>query len=141
MNYVTTLNFICIIVSVWRVYIINEGVGKALKCRGFQNITINRNSTISIVNCSSHVPIATWDRDKIRRSGCLDSLVFLEAGRRCQGGAGMLWMYCPQFSASFGKCLHRLETACERQKHHKIHCKHVCGKGDFDMISLKNTFQ
>ena len=100
----------CNTVSVWRVYIINEGVGKTLKCRGFHNITINRNSTLSIVNCGSQVPLATWDKDKIRRSGCLDNLVFLEAGRRCQGGAGMLWMYCPQFSGYFGDCLHRLET-------------------------------
>jgi len=36
--------------------------------------------------------------------------VFLEAGRRCHGGAGMLWMYCPtQFSLCLEECLHRLE--------------------------------
>lgn len=97
-------------VSVWRVYIINEGVGKTLKCRGFHNITINRDSTLSIINSCNQVPLATWDRDKIRRSGCLENLVFIEAGRRCQGGPGMLWMYCPQNAVDFGECLHRLAS-------------------------------
>ena len=95
--------------SIWRVYVINDGIGKTLKCKGFHNITINRNSTVSIISPSGQVPVATWDRDKIRRAGCLESLVFLEAGRRCYGGAGMLWMYCPQFSLRFRECLHRLE--------------------------------
>ena len=107
-------------VNVWRVYIINEGVGKTLKCRGFHNVTINRDSTISIINSSSQVPLVIWDRDKIRRSGCLESLVFLEAGRRCHGGPGMLWMYCPQSSVQFGECLHRLEKFV-RQNTTKIH--------------------
>ena len=127
----------CNTVSIWRVYIINEGVGKALRCQGFHNITINRNSTLSIINCSNQVSVATWDRDKIRRCGCLDSLVFIEAGRRCHGGAGMLWMYCPQFSAHFGDCLHRSESACEKYDEY-VYRKHVCGKGEFcgDKLSL-----
>ena len=38
-------------------------------------------------------PIVAWDRDKIRRTGNMGNLVFIEIGRRCKGGPGLVWMY------------------------------------------------
>ena len=38
-------------------------------------------------------PIVAWDRDKMRRTGKTGNLVFIEIGRRCQGGPGLVWMY------------------------------------------------
>jgi len=38
-------------------------------------------------------PLISWDRDKMRRTGKTGNLVFIEIGRRCQGGPGLVWMY------------------------------------------------
>ncbi len=38
-------------------------------------------------------PVIIWDHDKIRRTGKLGQLLFIEIGRRCHGGPGLLWMY------------------------------------------------
>ena len=38
-------------------------------------------------------PIVSWDRDKVRRAGRTGDLVFIEIGRRCQGGPGLVWLY------------------------------------------------
>ncbi|XP_065887054.1 uncharacterized protein [Dysidea avara] len=90
----------------WVVYIINEGVGHTLGSKGFHIITIGKDSTLNILDYDTEAVQVTWDQDKIRRSGCVESLVFVEAGRRCHGGPGMLWMYCPGFALSFRRCLH-----------------------------------
>jgi len=89
------------------VYIINEGVGNTLGYKGFHIVTTGKNSTLNILDYDTEVIKVSWTRDKIRRSGCVESLVFVEAGRRCHGGPGMLWMYCPGFALSFRKSLHR----------------------------------
>ena len=38
-------------------------------------------------------PLTAWDRDKMRRMGRTGHLVFIEIGRHCQGGPGLVWMY------------------------------------------------
>ena len=40
-----------------------------------------------------HSPIVSWDRDKMRRAGKTGNLVFIEIGRRCEGGPGLVWMF------------------------------------------------
>ena len=55
---------------------------------------------------SSEKHLLSWDRDKLRKSVSIGSLTFMEAGRRCLGGAGLLWMCCPVSVASkFRECL------------------------------------
>ena len=89
-------------------YIINEDVGKKLGYEGLHIIAIRRNSTMNIHNFHSGKHLLSWDRDKLRRSGCIGSLVFMEAGRRCYGGPGLLWMYCPvSVAGKFRECLHK----------------------------------
>jgi len=88
-------------------YIINEGVGKTLGCSGFHIITVGNDSTLNILDYDTEAVQVTWAPDKIRRSGCLESLVFVEGGRSCQGGPGMLWMYCPGFALKCKRCLQR----------------------------------
>ena len=49
---------------------------------------------LEIINpTDSGKPIVVWDRDKMRRTGKTGNLVFIEIGRRCQGGPGLVWMY------------------------------------------------
>ncbi|XP_065898240.1 insulin receptor substrate 1-like isoform X2 [Dysidea avara] len=94
-------------ISVWVVYIISEDVGSKLGYEGLHIVAIRRNSTMNIHNIHSGKHLLAWDRDKLRRSGCIGSLVFMEAGRRCLGGPGLLWMYCPSSVApKFRECLH-----------------------------------
>ena len=39
--------------------------------------------------------LLSWHRDGIKRSGCIESLVFVEATGTCCGGPGLLWMQYP----------------------------------------------
>ena len=96
-----------LLVSVWVVYIISKDVGKKLGYEGLHIIAIRRNSTMNIHNFHSGKHLLSWDRDKLRRPGCIGSLVFIEAGR-CYGGPGLLWMYCPvSVAGKLRECLHR----------------------------------
>ena len=86
--------------SVWPVYILPEEVGSkrgilglhilALRS-GIPNVSMGQLDIISPTD-PSH-PVVTWDRDKMRRTGKTGHLVFIEIGRRCEGGPGLVWMY------------------------------------------------
>ena len=81
-------------------YFINEGVGPALKYTGLHIVTIQTTDlTFNIHNCYNGKHLLSWDHCNIRRSGRVGPLVFLEVGRRCQGGPGVLWMYYPDHLA------------------------------------------
>lgn len=85
-----------------------SGIPKKLSYEGLHIIAIRRNSTMNIHNFHSGKHLLSWDRDKLRRSGCIGSLVFMEAGRRCYGGPGLLWMCCPvSVAGKFRECLHK----------------------------------
>lgn len=86
--------------SVWPVYILPEEVGQ--KCgiigqhvlalrSGKPNISMGQLDLISPTDYRT--PVVTWDRDKMRRTGKTGLLVFIEIGRRCEGGPGLVWMY------------------------------------------------
>ena len=69
-------------------------------------ITATEQIKVFPYNVTSHT-IISWDRDKLRRSGSIGGLVFLEAGRRCTFGAGLLWMYAfPEVTHSLRDGLH-----------------------------------
>lgn len=86
--------------SVWPVYILPEEVGSKkgmiglhiLVLRsGIPNYTMGQLDILSPTDLSQ--PVVTWDRDKMRRTGKTGHLVFIEIGRRCEGGPGLVWMY------------------------------------------------
>lgn len=58
---------------------------------GVPHQTVGRLEIISPSDTGT--PIVTWDRDKMRRTGKTGNLVFIEIGRRCTGGPGLVWMY------------------------------------------------
>jgi len=85
---------------VWPVYILPEEVGSKLGILGLHvlslrsgvpNISMGQLDIISLSDPRN--PVVTWDRDKMRRIGKTGNLVFIEIGRRCQGGPGLIWMY------------------------------------------------
>ena len=59
----------------------------------------NSTSRFSILDFYSHRPLLDWHRDGMKRSGCIKSLVFIEATGTCRGGPGLLWLQCsmPEF--------------------------------------------
>ena len=89
----------------WGIYVLEEGIGSkagiSQACCAFV-ITATEQIKLFPHNVTSHV-IIVWDRDKLRRSGSIGGLVFLEAGRRCTFGAGLLWMY------AFPEVIHSLQ--------------------------------
>lgn len=84
----------------WPVYILPEEVGSRCSIIGAHVLALqgrvagNRQGKLDIY---SHTdvsdPVISWDHDKIRRTGKLGQLIFIEIGRRCQGGPGLVWMY------------------------------------------------
>ena len=76
----------------------------ALRSRGNDN----QPGQLDIFNLADPTtPIVTWDRDKMRRTGCLGNMVFIEIGRRCIGGPGLIWMYAgPRETAALRETLH-----------------------------------
>ena len=99
--------------GIWVVYLINEGVGPKLNFIGIHVVTVNTtNLTFNIYNYYNEKHLLAWEHCNIRRSGCIGPLVFLEIGRKCLAGPGVLWMYYPaHLAAQFRESLHRL-VAC-----------------------------
>lgn len=95
-----TLSFSLSPDSVWPVYILPEEVGSRCSIigtnvitlkSGVQDVSIGR---LDIYNpADPSTPLVSWDRDKMRRTGKTGHLVFIEIGRRCEGGPGLVWMY------------------------------------------------
>lgn len=84
----------------WPVYILPEEVGSRCSIIGSHILTmqsrvagsrLGKLDIYSPADCSD--PVISWDHDKIRRTGKLGQLLFIEIGRRCQGGPGLMWMY------------------------------------------------
>lgn len=105
--------------SVWAVYILPEEVGTRIHALGVHIIALRSKSTkgsnphpgqLDIISPTDPTsPVVTWERDKMRRTGCLGNMVFIEIGRRCRGGAGLVWMYASSVdSAGLRETLHRL---------------------------------
>ena len=67
----------------------------------------NNTSTFSILDFHSRRHLLAWHRDGMKRSGCIESLVFVEATGTCHGGPGLLWMQYPMpQSATLQKHIH-----------------------------------
>ena len=97
----------------WPVYILPEEVGSRVHVLGHHIISLrsrkseNQPGQLDIISPADPTsPIITWDRDKMRRTGCLGNMVFIEIGRRCRGGPGLLWMYAgPKDTAALRETL------------------------------------
>ena len=82
--------------NVWIVYVLDEGVGHKIGLAGLCIVTLSSTrSTFNVYDFYNHKHLLAWHRDNLRVSGCIDSLVFLEADITCFGGAGLLWMQHP----------------------------------------------
>ena len=86
--------------SVWPVYILPEEVGSRINALGLhivalRNISENHPGRLDIISPTDPTtPIVSWNRDRLRRTGGgIGSMVFVEIGRRCTGGPGLIWMY------------------------------------------------
>ena len=86
--------------SVWPVYIFPEEVGSRINIVGPHILALRSsifNDSIGQLDIISPTdpfhPVVTWDRDKMRQTGKTGHLVFIEIGRRCEGGPGLVWMY------------------------------------------------
>ena len=55
----------------------------------------NDTSMFNIFDFHTGKHLLSWHRDGIKRSGCIESLVFVEATGTCRGGPGLLWMQYP----------------------------------------------
>ena len=95
--FIFMLSFLPLLDSVWAVYILPEEVGSRCTIIGMNVLALRSgipNKTVSIFSPTDPSnPVLSWDRDKMRRTGKTGSTVFLEIGRRCQGGPGLVWMY------------------------------------------------
>lgn len=98
--------------SVWAVYILPEEVGSRVHLLGINILSLKSGTEghpgqLEIISPVDPTPIVTWDRDKMRRTGCLGNMVFIEIGRRCRGGPGLIWMYAgPEETAALRETLH-----------------------------------
>ena len=85
--------------SVWPVYILPEEVGSRCSIIGTNVIALRSGGKDIIGHLDIYnpgdpsTPLISWDRDKMRRTGKTGHLVFIEIGRRCEGGPGLVWMY------------------------------------------------
>lgn len=72
-------------------------------------------------------PVIAWDRDKMRRTGKTGNLVFIEIGRRCEGGPGLVWMYAGFEEAHpLRETLHRSVKHCCVITNTDSHCMCMC---------------
>jgi len=73
-----------------------EGIAKSISALpGLRIVTIRSSDATFNVYDSTGKQLLSWNRRVLKRSGCIESpgpLVFLETGRRCSEGPGLLWM-------------------------------------------------
>lgn len=96
-------------VTAWGVAVVQAGIGEkaGLKNNAFCVVVVTSEDQLKIYPWNVTVPIITWDRDKLRRSGSIGDMVFMEAGRRCRFGPGLLWMFAESsVSVSLREGLH-----------------------------------
>lgn len=106
--------------SVWAVYILPEEVGSRIQALGMQYLTLQSSlssktmATLKIISPLDMEPIVTWEATKMRRTGNLNNMMFIEIGRRCEGGPGLIWMCTtPADTHNFRETLQRLVCGCE----------------------------
>ena len=94
-------------------YVLPEEVGARTYIIGRNLLAIydtsdKRPGCIDIFNPIYSDTIISWERDKIRRTGYIGNLVFIEIGRRCRGGPGLVWLYVrPKEAHDLREALHR----------------------------------
>lgn len=105
--------------SVWLVYVLAEEVGSRVQALGVHYVTLRSSlvkgspALLSIISPLDSEPIVTWEANKMRRTGSLGNMVFVEIGRRCEGGPGLIWMYaCPEDMTNFRETLKRYVCVC-----------------------------
>lgn len=81
-------------VMAWGMYALQEGIGSRAGLKDAPCVAVVTDTDRLLVfpwkvTCA----VIDWDRTHLRRSGSVGNLVFLEAGRRCMFGAGLLWMH------------------------------------------------
>ena len=78
----------------WGLCVLQAGIGAKAGLKGALCVAvITDHDQVKIFPWKVTSVIIVWDRNKLRRSGSIGDLVFLEAGRRCTHGPGLLWMY------------------------------------------------
>ena len=94
----------------WVVNILGEGIAKNnVTLTGLCVIIIcSSDHTINIHSFKNGKKLLSWHRNAIRRSGCVESLVFLKTNHECSEGAGLLWIK-PTISQTLalGQCLQK----------------------------------
>ena len=90
-------------------YILHEGIGEVINMTGLHILALDYNDRmLKLYGFQTGKCILTWNGPFIRRCGFIKSLVFVEAGKRCHGGEGLLWMQHPTpYSTELCKCLYR----------------------------------
>ena len=90
-------------------YVLHDGIGGTINITGLHVIALYYNDRrLKLYDCQTGKCLLTWDGQCIRRCGYIKSLVFVEAGRRCYGGEGLLWMQQPiPYSTELCECLYR----------------------------------
>ena len=86
--------------SAWPVFIFPEEVGTRCNISGVNVLTFQSGvpgrsvGKLSIFNPadSSH-PLVSWELHNMRRRGSTGDLFFIEIGRHCEGGPGLVLMY------------------------------------------------
>ena len=94
----------------WGVVVVQAGIAEQARLKNaFCVVVVTSDDRLKIYPWNAGtVPLITWDRDKLRRSGSIGDMVFMEAGRRCTFGPGMLWMLDKtRVSISLREGLHR----------------------------------
>ena len=80
----------------WVVKILNKEIrNKIDQCKFYVVEVCNSNGTFKIYGFYSGNKSLTWQRDKVKLSGCIESLVFVEVDGVYDGEPVLLWMKCP----------------------------------------------
>ena len=80
----------------WVVTILNKEIRSNIgQCKVCVVEVCNSNGTFNIYGFYSGNKLLTWQRDKVKLSGCIESLVFVEVDKACYGEPTLLWMKCP----------------------------------------------
>ena len=78
----------------WGMCVLEDGIGGSAGMRNAYCVAVVTNTDkLLVFPWNVTTPLIIWEREHIRRSGSIGNLVFLEAGRRCGFGPGLLWMY------------------------------------------------
>ena len=93
---VTYMQFMYFTDNKWVVEILREGIrNKIGLCKLCVVEVCNSNGTFNIYGFYDGNKLLSWQRDKIKLSGCIESLVFVEVDGAYDGKPGLLWMKCP----------------------------------------------